>query len=194
MAQSWLPACVAVFFVACHSEPAPQTSAPESACPAGWLEAPPVDPSIAVPSAGARVVFHARATGTQNYACASAVTESGATYAWSLNGPEAVLGDCHAAPVGRHFASEAGPPEWQLSDGTYVVAHKTAAFAGTPGAVPWLLLTVDHQGGSSPLASARCVQRVRTSGGVPPSAPCDATQAGAIQKIPYEADYYFFAP
>jgi hypothetical protein len=155
---------------------------------------PPVDASIA-PPAGEHVVFHGAAKGTQNYACMAAPSDGGASApAWTLKGPDAVLGDCHAAPVGKHFASEAGPPEWQLADGTFVVARKTAAFVADHAAVPWLLLSVDAHGGSAPLAQAKHVVRVRTVGGVAPQSPCDAKHAGEMQKVPYEADYFFYAP
>jgi hypothetical protein len=190
----WLRAGAAISLVACHAAgPADSAPPPSGACPVGWLDPPSVDPSIAVPTGGGHVVLHARANGTQNYACSASNTDGGATYAWTLKGPEAVLSDCRSTAIGHHFASEAGPPEWQLADGTFVVAHKTAALAAADAA-PWLLLTVDRQGGSGPLAGARYVQRVGTRGGAAPGTPCDASQAGALQKVPYEAHYYFFAP
>jgi hypothetical protein len=178
---------------------ATEGSTSASACPAAWLEAPAVDPSIAVPGGDGRVVFHAAAEGTQIYSCATVATvvaDGGAAYAWSLVGPEAVLKDCRSEASGRHFASDAGPgaPEWQLTGGAYVVAHKVAAKIVAPDSVPWLLLSADRSGGSGPLTETRAVQRVRTSGGVAPTAGCDASHIGTVQKVPYTADYYFFAP
>jgi hypothetical protein len=141
--------------------------------------------------------LHAAAKGTQNYACtAGGAADGGASYAWALKGPEAMLNDCNGAPIGHHFASDAGTPEWQLNDGTFAVAHKKAAFAVDGGAVPWLLLAVDARGGTAPLAQAQFVQRVNTRGGVAPGGGCDATRAasGGLEKVPYEADYFFFGP
>ena len=164
-------------------------------CASAWLEAPVVDRSIALPDGTGHLVLHAAAKGTQDYVCAADPADASAGgYGWSLKGPEATLTDCHSAPIGRHFASDAGSPEWQLSDGTYVVAHKAGAFPASAGAVPWLLLGVDGHGGEGRLAEARYIQRVRTVGGGRPDTPCDAARAGSVQKVPYEAEYFFFAP
>jgi hypothetical protein len=74
------------------------------------------------------------------------------------------------------------------------VAHTVAASTVDSASVPWLLLSVDGRGGTSPLADAHCVQRVRTSGGIAPGAACDASRMGAREKVPYAADYFFYAP
>ncbi len=152
--------------------------------------------SIAVPAGNGRVILRAAAKGSQDYACAPVVVDGGTSYAWSLTGPHATLTDCHAVEIGRHFASDggAGAPEWQTVDGAYIVAHKSAASTTDGGSVPWLLLTVDGHGGSAPFTEARYVQRVNTSGGVAPSAPCDASRVGTLQKVPYAADYFFYGP
>jgi hypothetical protein len=98
--------------------------------------------------------------------------------------------------MGQHFASDAGAtaPEWQGTNGDFVIGHKVVAYAPDKTAVPWLLLAADKSGGTGPLASTKYVQRVSTTGGVAPSAPCDANTAGITQKVPYSADYYFFGP
>jgi hypothetical protein len=198
-----LPLALALAASGCRPGSPPDAASPASsassvpACPAAWLEAPAVDPSIAVPAGNARLVLHASAAGSQNYTCAAAPSDGGAaSYAWSFSGPEAALSDCHGAVLGRHFASDAGPtaPEWQTPDGAYVIGHKTAAFAPGGGAVPWLLLGVDGHGGAGPVTEARYVQRVNTSGGVAPGSPCGAGNVGAVEKVPYSADYYFYAP
>lgn len=166
-------------------------SSPGADCPSAWFDAPAVDRSIAVPD-GSRVVLHASAKGTQDYVCAA--SDGGSTYGWSLRGPDAALSDCRASPIGRHFASDAGPPEWQLSDGTYVVAHKAGEFAANAGSSPWLLLDVVGHGGEGRLGEARYVQRVSTVGGGHPDGECDARHAGTVQKVSYEAQYFFYAP
>lgn len=170
------------------------TGSPASACPSAWFEAPAVDRSIAVPEGNKRVVLHASAQGTQDYVCAAAPDDGGASYAWSLRGPDATLSDCRAAAIGRHFPSAAGPPEWQLSDGSYVVGHKAATFAVDGAAIPWLLLSLDGHGGEGRLGDARYVQRVQTVGGGLPEALCDASHAGSVQKVAYQAQYFFFGP
>jgi hypothetical protein len=161
-----------------------------------WLRAPAVDSSLAVPKDGNRVLAHALANGTQNYACTSAPGDAGVHYAWTLTGPEATLSGAGGTPMGKHFPSAAGAaaPQWQTPDGTYVVARKVAAFTptGATGSVPWLLLHVESHGGTGPLGQAQYVQRVNTHGGVAPATGCDATHAGAAEKVPYRADYFFF--
>lgn len=165
--------------------------ASDGGCPTGWLVPPAVDPTIAVPGDGGVVRIHASANGTQNYACT--VNDAGST-AWTLTGPNATLDDCAGALYGHHFASDGGAafPEWQATDGTYVVGHKLAAFTpdGGSGSVPWLLLQVVGSGGSGPLAQSLYVQRLNTNGGAAPGA-CDA---GATQSVNYSADYYFYGP
>lgn len=199
-AEPWRSAAFAVTLFACRA-PGPAgpassldagSTAPE--CPSAWLEPPVVDGSIAVPDGNGRLVLHAAARGTQDYVCSADSADAGSGYGWALKGPDATLADCRSASIGRHFASDAGGPEWQLSDGTYVVAHKTGVFSANPGAAPWLLLSVDRHGGAGRLGEARYVQRVRTIGGGRPDAPCDASRAGAVQRVPYEAQYFFFAP
>jgi hypothetical protein len=167
-----------------------------AACPSSWTVAPAVDPSISVPDGGA-VLLHAAANGTQNYTCTAQTIDGGTSYAWVFVGPEATLADCNGAPIGQHFASDAGAtaPEWQTNDGAFVIGKKLAAFAATrTGALLWLLLQATSHGGTGTLSNVGYVQRLDTTGGAEPSKPCDATNAGATEKVSYTADYYFFGP
>lgn len=79
-----------------------------------------------------------------------------------------------------------------MLDGAYVVARKVASSTPQSDAVPWLLLAVDSRSQTGPLAATLYVQRVRTSGGLAPNATCDASNLGAVEKVPYTADYYFY--
>jgi hypothetical protein len=178
----------------------------DASCPATWLAAPVVDPSIAVPDGGGGVILHAAAAGTQDYTCTSSTIDAGGgadggqAFGWVFVGPEADLQDCNSAVFGHHQASDAGAgfPEWiETSDGTYVVGQKVAAFTPDGGAasVPWLLLHAVAHGGTGTLSQAQYVQRVNTDGGVAPSSSSCATGTlGTTQKVPYTADYYFFGP
>jgi hypothetical protein len=190
----WLGSSLSFALLACRGSGPATSEGPAAACPTAWLAAPTVDETIGVPGGSTHVVVHAAASGSQIYTCTAVPGDGGVRYAWTLLGPEATLSDCRAAPLGRHFASDAGAPEWQAPDGSYVVAHKVAAFAVDGASVPWLLLSVDDRGGAAPLADARYVQRVRTSGGIAPSAACDAGRVGDREKVPYTADYFFYAP
>lgn len=194
----FLKPCLCSSFVlallACRQSGSVGSDGASGACPAAWLEAPAVDPNIAVPNGNGHVVLHAAAKGSQNYTCTPVAGVGGVTYSWWPAGPEATLIDCHSAALGQHFASDAGAgaPEWQTLDGAYVVAHKAAASTVDPGAVPWLLLNVDRGSGTAPFTDTRYVQRVRTSGGVAPNARCDPSRVGALEKVPYTADYFFY--
>lgn len=168
----------------------------DAECPAAWTTPLAVDPTLAVPADGGSVIFHAAANGTQNYACQSALDAGATTYAWVFTGPEADLSDCAETTVGKHFANggNAATPEWQTTDGTYVIGKKVAAFTPDGGAssVPWLLLAATSTAGAGVLAKTAYVQRLNTDGGVAPAAAaCAAGNVGTVEKVPYTADYYF---
>ena len=91
----------------------------------------------------------------------------------------------------------AAAPAWETTDdATYVIGKRMAGFTPDGGAasIPWLLLQATSHGGTGPLGLTRYVQRLSTSGGVAPAAACDAASAGASQKVPYTADYFFYGP
>jgi hypothetical protein len=166
------------------------SSATEAACPAAWLQPPSVNAAIAVPADGGSVLAHGAATGTQDYVC-QAGPDGGA--AWTLVGPRAALRDCTGALLAEHFASDAGGalPEWQSPDRAYVVGRKVAAFTPdlSASSVPWVLLAGVSHGGAGALSRVEYVQRVQTTGGVAPAGSC---AAGASERVPYTADYYFY--
>jgi len=183
------------------SDAAPEFDASDAAfeggCPTSWFVAPVVDPTVAVPDGGGGVLLHAVGTGTQNYVCTPKTTDAGTTSSWVLQTPDAVLSDCNSTVIGHHFASEAGAsfPEWQTTDGTYVIGAKIRAFTpdGGAGSIPWLLVGAVDAGGTGTLKSTDFIQRLDTDGGNAPAGTCDV-DAGAILKIPYTADYYFYGP
>jgi hypothetical protein len=165
-------------------------SAPGSGCGPDWLAAPVVDPSIAVPEAHRMLLARGAARGTQDYECRA---DDGGTGAWVLTGPSAALTDCTGAALATHFASDAGAPSWQSAGTAPVVGRKLAAFTppGSAGSIPWLLLEASGGGAAGSLVGSAFVQRLHTQGGVAPASPC---QAGAVERVPYSADYYFYGP
>jgi|HubBroStandDraft_6_1064221.scaffolds.fasta_scaffold57326_4 hypothetical protein len=187
--------------VADSAPDAPTTG--DAACPAPTL--PSDDPfTIEIGDGGdasvTAVLAHALGTGTQNYTCELSTADSGAPYVWTFVGPQAALTDCNGVVVAQHFASEAGAgfPEWQASDGTYVVGQKAEAYTpdGGSGSVPWLLLDAVSTGGGDAglFTGVQHIERLHTDGGVAPSATdCYVDAGGVTQKVPYTADYYFFA-
>ena len=190
-----LAVSVALLSPACAHEAGPSPPSTTPTCPATWTALPAVPPALAPPNPALRVVLHTAAQGTQNYECASSSQDGGSAFAWTLKGPEATLADCSGAALGRHFASEAGAaaPNWEARDGSFVVAKKVAAAPSEdPAGVPLLLLQVTGSGGAGALGGVAYVQRTGTKGGVAPRDGCDAAHAGAVAKVSYSADYWFF--
>jgi hypothetical protein len=179
----------------------------DASCPSSWSVAPDTVPLIAVPDGGGGVLLHATGAGTQDYTCTGTATDAGIdggdaglAYAWVFVGPEAVLSDCNTAPIGHHFASEAGAsqPEWMTAnDNSYVIAKKVNAGYSPDGgaAIPWLLLQALSNSDGGTLGQVTYVQRLNTTAGLsPPNSSCDDATVGTTQKVGYTADYYFFGP
>jgi len=144
-----------------------------------------VPPQLKVPE-GAKLVLHAHAKGDQVYTC----KQDGGQYSWTLKAPDAQLFDESGKAVGHHFAG----PTWQLNDSSAVVG-KVAARSDSPDrdSVPWLLLTAVDHSGNGLLTNVTHIQRLNTKGGKAPAAGCDASHAGAETRVPYTADYFFYA-
>ncbi len=150
------------------------------------ISQPDVPTSIRVP-ADQEVVLTAHATGSQTYVCQSG-KDGKAT--WTLKAPEAVLKDSHGATIGRHYAG----PTWTDNDGSEVTGT-VSAHVDSPGphAIPWLLVTITQRRGNGALSRVSSVQRVHTEGGVAPVTGCSDSEPGIETKVPYAADYYFYA-
>jgi hypothetical protein len=152
-------------------------------------ESPPapadtVTPAAVSAPAGTHVLLVADAVGTQDYVCSA----SGATFAWTLRGPDAVLNDAHGQRIGRHFAG----PSWEWSDKSQITGAVVAKVdAPDPAAIPWLLLSVKEHHGEGVLGPVRFVQRLGTKGGKAPAAGCDAAHATQVTRVPYSAHYVF---
>ena len=63
-----------------------------------------------------------------------------------------------------------------------------------PTAIPWLKLSADpDETAPGLLVNTTFIQRVATTGGLPPAAAdCNTKKAGKKEKVPYTADYYFW--
>jgi hypothetical protein len=134
-----------------------------------------------------QLVVQVRARGDQIYSC----KVDGAQPGWTLKAPDAQLFDKDGKAFGKHFAG----PSWEASDGSRVVG-KAAANAPSPDAnsIPWLLVKVVSHEGEGVLAQVTSIQRLNTKGGKAPASGCDAAHAGQEVRVPYTADYLFFAP
>ncbi|HKO05770.1 MAG TPA: DUF3455 domain-containing protein [Candidatus Acidoferrales bacterium] len=150
---------------------------------------PPADvpENLRVPE-GERLVLQAHAEGFQIYVCQAAAEQK---LSWVLKAPEAKLLDAHGATIGQHY----GGPAWKHNDGSEVTG-KVAARHDAPDAdsIPWLLLTAAGHSGSGLLSRVTTIQRLHTKGGPAPAAGCEESKRGTEIKVPYTADYYFYAP
>lgn len=149
--------------------------------------APDVPDAIQVPQGGEPTLF-ASATGSQIYTCTAGADGK---FTWTLKAPEAELHDRKDKVIGQHSAG----PTWKLKDGSEVtgkaVAHVDSLDADS---IPWLLVSVVSHLGKGLLSNVTMIQRVHTHGGKAQSYGCDEQHKDAESKIPYTADYYFFAP
>ncbi|CAB3671093.1 hypothetical protein LMG22037_01967 [Paraburkholderia phenoliruptrix] len=109
---------------------------------------------------------------------------------WVSTGAEATLVDQARQSVGTVM------PNRMFSgyDGSYVIGRVTADETVTPGALPWQRVTArlnaGERAGEGRFARTTSVQRVLTSGGVPPDLACD--QEGVSLFVPYSATYLFY--
>jgi hypothetical protein len=139
------------------------------------------------PSASEQLLLQVHAKGDQIYTCKS----DAAQFTWTLKTPDAELFDKNGKPFGKHFAG----PSWEASDGSRVTG-KAIANAPSPDAdsIPWLLVNVVSHEGAGALSRATTIQRLNTKGGKAPASGCDASHVAQELRVPYTADYLFYAP
>jgi hypothetical protein len=137
--------------------------------------------------ANEQLLLQVHAKGDQIYTCKG----DAASFSWTLKAPDAQLFDKDGKPFGKHFTG----PSWEASDGSRVTGK---AVANTPSpdadSIPWLLVNVVSHDGSGVLSRATTIQRLNTKGGKAPASGCDAAHAGQEVRVPYSADYFFYAP
>ncbi|HWX55438.1 MAG TPA: DUF3455 domain-containing protein [Verrucomicrobiae bacterium] len=148
---------------------------------------PEIPDSIKAP-AGEELVLQVQATGSQIYVCQAGADQK---LSWVLKAPEAQLSDAKDTVVGTHYAG----PTWKHQDGSEVKGKLVARIdAPEPDSIPWLLLTATEHSGTGILSRVTTIQRIHTQGGQPPKTGCDKAHSGGESKVPYSADYYFYAP
>jgi Protein of unknown function (DUF3455) len=139
------------------------------------------------PPASEQLLLQVHAKGDQVYICQEGATE----FAWALRAPDAQLFDKDGKPFGRHFVG----PTWEASDGSRVKGKAVASVPSSdPDSIPWLLVDVVSHEGNGVLSRATKIQRVNTKGGKAPASGCDAAHTGQEVRVPYSADYLFYAP
>lgn len=139
----------------------------------------PLCDKVQVPE-GNKVAFHVYATGVQVYKWNGA--------SWDFVAPVATLSASanYHGEVGIHYAG----PTWESNSGSKVVAKRVDGCSPDPTAIPWLLLEAVSTTGPGIFSSVTYIQRVNTTGGLPPAAP--GSSVGAIEQVPYTAEYYFY--
>jgi hypothetical protein len=145
-----------------------------------------IPPQIQAP-ANEQLLLQVHAKGDQIYSCKG----DGTQFNWTLKAPDAQLFDKSGKAFGKHFAG----PSWEASDGSRVTG-KAVANVPSPDAdsIPWLLVNILTHEGTGVLSHATSIQRVNTKGGKAPASGCDASHTGQELRVPYEADYLFYAP
>ena len=146
------------------------------------------EPDRLDPGADQALAMVVSARGAQLYEC-RAGRDGGRPAEWAFLGPKADLYDAQGRRIGDHGAG----PYWEAADGSRVVGTvKARADAPVQGAVPWLLLSTRSAAGEGMFSAVTSIQRVRTTGGVPPVSPCSSELDGSIVSVPYTADYRLF--
>jgi hypothetical protein len=130
-----------------------------------------------------------QATGVQIYECTPS-SHDAERFEWKFKAPEAVLRDSAGQTFGRHYAG----PTWEADDGSKVVGEVKARDNGPDAnAIPWLLLSATATSGQGALSLTQSIQRLHTAGGKAPAGGCDQRVVGEEVRVPYKADYYFYA-
>ena len=151
--------------------------------------APPAAAALKDP-AGQSVRFRLQTLGPsyQIYTCKAA----NGGFAWTGPDPDAVLATEDRSLIVHHYKG----PAWEAQDGSVVRSEGKLAkhfLAPRADAIHWLELPAEH--GRGQFADLTFIHRIDTSGGVPPSGkPCDASNAGAEERVRYSATYLFYAP
>jgi len=159
-----------------------------SAAAAGAEGAAAVPDAIAVPG-GHQVKARFSAKGVQIYKC-QAPTTAPTDFAWTFVAPEATLFDRDGKVAGKHY----GGPTWEANDGSKIVGKLAAKAAAPDGAsIPWLLLSATVAQAGDAFRGVVYVQRVNTNAGASPATGCSSAAANTEARVPYSADYVFYA-
>jgi hypothetical protein len=136
-----------------------------------------------------KLAFALRGVGAQIYLC-KAVGNDPARFEWAFLAPEAVLLDEQAHKLGRHYSG----PTWEANDGSKVMGNVLAMDNGPDSsAIPWLLLRAKAHTGMGIFSEIASIQRLNTRGGKAPAGGCTQATVGTKVRIPYTADYFFYA-
>jgi len=146
---------------------------------------PSIPEQIRVPT-GNKPVLSAHAKGDQIYQC----LVDNNKYFWKIQAPDARLYDAQGQIVGNHYAG----PIWEYKEGSRVVGRiVNKADIAPETSISWLLVEVIEHKGNGLFSNVKYINRVNTHGGLPPLSGCDANHLGSEKRVPYTADYIFYA-
>ena len=147
----------------------------------------PTIPDTLAPGPNETLAMVVPAKGVQIYECRA--RKDAGSFEWAFVAPDAELSDARGNRIGHHGAG----PTWEANDGSRVVGTvKARAEAPAAGSIPWLLLSTKGTGPTGSFSKVSSIQRVNTSGGVPPSSPCTPELAGRQAHVHYVATYRLF--
>lgn len=168
----------------CEEEPGEAARALASIDESLKLPLPVIPEKVIVPE-GNRLAFALPADGVQIYDCKVVGL---AAPAWTFRAPEADL-SLFGWTVITHYAG----PTWEALDGSSVMGTRVDGETVDASAIPWLLLKGGSHQGEGLMARVTYMQRLKTTGGLPPPASsCDTGKLGAVAKVPYTAVYTFY--
>lgn len=142
--------------------------------------------AVRVPAGHQQSAYTVTSGGEITYEC-RARKDAADQFAWTFVAPVAVL-----QSGGQVVGSYRGGPTWIHNDGSRVTGKQVAVAPASAGAIPLQLVKADPATGQGALTGVTYIQRLNTRGGVAPSLPCGAAQAGQSQVISYQADYVFY--
>jgi hypothetical protein len=130
-------------------------------------------------------VLQLAASGVQIFRCEK--RDDG--FVWVFRQPEADLADATGRVVARHGANFS----FEHVDGSRLVGTVLGFDEPPqPGNLRWLLLAT-RSFGDGAFAGVTHVQRINTSGGMPPSR-CDPAQSNRLLRVNFTADFVFYRP
>jgi hypothetical protein len=142
--------------------------------------------AVRVP-AGHKFMMTSRGVGELTYEC-RAKKDMATQFEWAFVGPVATLMNADRKAVGKYYAG----PTWEALDGSKVSGKQVAVSPAAAGNIPLQLVKTDATMGEGAMKGVSYIQRLKTQGGVAPSATCDAAAASKRMTVPYEADYVFY--
>ena len=132
--------------------------------------------------AGNKLALHVYARGVQIYIWNGT--------SWVFDAPRAGLfAEANFfGEVGSHYRG----PNWESKSGSRVQAARVPGTGCTPDstAIAWLLLEKVTTTGPGIFANTTFIQRVNTTGGLPPTE--FGASIGEVKEVPYTAEYYFY--